>query len=46
MQLALSAKGTRQGQGMPNFGDTLAAEDVSILQQYVTLRAYEDYGSE
>ncbi len=40
------AKGTRQGQGMPNFGDTLAPEDVSILQQYVTLRAYEDYGSE
>ena len=39
-------KGTRQVQGMASFGDLLKPEEVAILYQYVTLRAFEDYGSE
>ncbi|MCB2109227.1 MAG: c-type cytochrome, partial [Rhodobacteraceae bacterium] len=39
-------KAIREPQGMPGFGDVLNADDVQILYQYVTLRAYEDYGME
>jgi quinohemoprotein ethanol dehydrogenase len=39
-------KGTRQGAGMAAFGDLLTSEDASVLYNYVTLRAYEDYGNE
>ena len=37
---------TREKQGMPGFSDALQPADIDILYQYVTLRAYEDYGME